>query len=140
MADFHDTLFDLKGKNAIVTGASRGIGEAIAHRLAQHGARVTVSSRDLEACEKVATAINETEGRDAAHAVACNISHEEHLQKLVNKSQEILGPTDILICNAAVNPAYGPSGEMTDEQIDKIFNCNIKSNHKLAHMAIPAME
>ena len=88
----------------------------------------------------MAKAINEAEGRDAAHAVACNISHEEHLQALVDKSQEVLGPTDILVCNAAVNPAYGPSKDLTDEQMDKIFNCNIKANHKLAHMAIPSME
>ena len=139
MADLSNTLFDLTGKNAIVTGASRGIGEAIAQRFAQHGANVIVSSRDLEACQKVADGINDAEGRVAAHAIACNISHTEQLENLVAKSEETIGKTDILICNAAVNPYFGPSRDITDEQIDKIFNCNIKSNHKLSHLVAPSM-
>ncbi|MEE4212114.1 MAG: SDR family oxidoreductase [Parvularcula sp.] len=139
MADLGNTLFDLSGRSAIVTGASRGIGEAIAKRLAQHGATVTVSSRKLDACEEVAQAINDAEGRDAAHAVACNISHGEALADLVAQHKERFGPADILVCNAAVNPAYGPSKDITDEQIDKIFDCNIKANHKLSHLVLPNM-
>lgn len=139
MANFDGTLFDLAGKSAIVTGASRGIGEAIAQRLAQHGANVTVSSRNIEACQAVADGINKAEGRDAAKAVAANISHTEALETLVDQHEESFGAADILICNAAVNPFYGPSKDMTDEQIDKIFNCNIKSNHKLCHMVMPKM-
>ncbi|MEM1379419.1 MAG: SDR family oxidoreductase [Pseudomonadota bacterium] len=139
MADFQNTLFDLSGKSAIITGASRGIGEAIARRLAQHGASVTVSSRKLEACESVAASINESEGREAAKAVAANISHREALEELVDQHTAQFGAADILICNAAVNPAYGPSADLTDEQIDKIFNCNIKANHRLCHLVIPKM-
>lgn len=139
MANFQDTLFDLSGKSAIVTGASRGIGEAIARRLAQHGANVTVSSRKLDACEEVANAINAQEGRGAAYAVACNISHDEALGELVRQHEDKFGPADILICNAAVNPAYGPTKDITDDQIDKIFNCNIKANHKLSHLVLPKM-
>ncbi|MEM9840665.1 MAG: SDR family oxidoreductase [Pseudomonadota bacterium] len=139
MTDISGTLFDLSGKSAIVTGASRGIGEAIARRLAQHGANVTVSSRKLDACQDVADAINAAEGRDAAQAAAANISHAEALQDLVDTHEAKFGPADILICNAAVNPAYGPSADLTDEQIDKIFNCNIKANHKLSHMVMPKM-
>ncbi|NNU14932.1 SDR family oxidoreductase [Parvularcula sp. ZS-1/3] len=140
MADHTGTLFDLSGKSAIVTGASRGIGEAIAKRLAQHGANVTVSSRKLDACEEVAKEINDAEGRDAAFAVACNISHTEELAKLVSAHEDRFGKADILICNAAVNPAYGPTKDITDEEIDKIFNCNIKANHKLSHLVLPGME
>ena len=140
MTDFTDTLFDLTGKTAIVTGASRGIGEAIAKRLAQHGANVVVSSRKIDACQEVADAINETEGRKAAHAVACNISHREHLQQLVDETNEVFGDVDILICNAAVNPAFGASKDITEEQIDKIFDCNIKANHFLSHMVLPQMK
>jgi NAD(P)-dependent dehydrogenase (short-subunit alcohol dehydrogenase family) len=139
MADLQNTLFDLSGKTAIVTGASRGIGEAIARRLAQHGAKVTVSSRKLDACEEVAASINAAEGEGTAKAVACNISHEEHLVELVRQHEASFGPADILICNAAVNPYYGPSGDISNEQIDKIFNCNIKANHKLSHLVLPKM-
>ncbi len=134
------TLFDLAGKTAIITGASRGIGEAIARRLAQHGANVVVSSRKLEPCQEVAKSINQETGRDCAYAIACNISHKEHLQNLVDETNQKFGDVDILICNAAVNPAYGPSKDITEEQIDKIFNCNIKANHLLAHMVLPQMQ
>lgn len=139
MADLSNTLFDLSGRTAIVTGASRGIGAAIAQRLAQHGASVTVSSRNLDACREVADAINEAEGRKAASAAAANISHAEALEALVAAHEQTWGPADILICNAAVNPAYGPSKDLTDEQIDKIFTCNIKANHKLCHHVLPGM-
>ncbi len=140
MPDLSGTLFDLSGKNAIVTGASRGIGEAIARRLAQHGANVVISSRKLEACQAVAGAINEAEGRDAAVAKACNISHREDLSALVDFAKEAHGPTDILIANAAVNVHYGPSSDITEEQIDKIMGCNFKSNHFLSHMVAPGMK
>ncbi len=139
MADFSGTLFDLSGKTAIVTGASRGIGEAIARRMAQHGANVIVSSRKLDACETVVASINEDEGRTAAAAVACNISHREHLGNLVEKTNEIFGPVDILVNNAAVNPAFGPTKDITEEQIDKIFDCNIKATHFLSHLCLPQM-
>lgn len=139
MASMTDTLFDLSGKNAIVTGGSRGIGEAIARRLAQHGANVMVASRNADTCQEVADSINKAEGRDAAAATACNISHREHLQALVDETNKVFGPVDILINNAAVNPAYGPSKDITEEQIDKIFDCNIKATHFLSHACLPQM-
>ena len=134
-----ESLFNLSGKTAVVTGASRGIGEAIARRLAQHGANVVVSSRKLDACEAVAGLINETEGREAAHAVACNIGRKEDLQHLVDETRQKWGPADILISNAAVNPHYGPSAELSDEQFDKILTCNVKASHWLSHMVLPEM-
>ena len=134
-----DSLFDLSGKTAIVTGASRGIGEAIARRLAQHGANVVVSSRKREACQTVADAINEAEDREAAYVVPCNISHKEELQRLVDETRAKWGPADILIANAAVNPYYGPSAEMSDEHFDKILDCNVKAPHWLSHMVLPEM-
>ncbi len=139
-AKFNDTLFDLSGKTAIVTGASRGIGEAIARRMAQHGANVVVSSRKVESCQEVVESINKDEGREAAFAVGCNISHKEHLQMLVDETNKKFGDVDILVCNAAVNPAFGHSKDITEEQIDKIFDCNLKANHWLAHMVAPQME
>ncbi len=140
MSDAAATLFDLTRKTAIVTGASRGIGEAIAKRLAQHGANVIVSSRKPEACQKVVDAINEREGREAAFAIGCNISHKEELQKLVDETKDKWGEPDILVSNAAVNPYYGPSAGMTDDQFDKILSCNVKASHWLSHMVLPGMQ
>jgi len=134
-----NSLFDLSGKTAIVTGASRGIGEAIARRLAQHGANVIVSSRKIDACQAVVDAINEAAGRDAAHAVACNIAHKEELQRLVDETKAKWGPAEIVVSNAAVNPYFGPSAEMSDEQFDKTLTCNVKASHWLSHMVLPDM-
>lgn len=135
-----NTLFDLGGKTAIVTGASRGIGEAAARHLARHGANVIVSSRKLEACAEVANSINEETAREAAHPVACNISHREQLAELVAATDKKFGPADILVCNAAVNPYFGPSKDISEDQIDKILNCNIKANHFLSHLVLPGMK
>ncbi len=133
------TLFNLTGKVAVVTGASRGIGEAIARRLAQHGANVIVSSRKLDACQKVVDDINGIEDREAAFAVPCNIAHKEDLQRLVDETKAKWGPADILVANAAVNPHYGPSADMSDEHFDKILTCNVKATHWLSHMVLPDM-
>ena len=140
MPDLAGTLFDLSGRTAVVTGASRGIGEAIARRLAQHGARVVVSSRNLAPCQEVAASINEAEGREAASAFACNVSHRDQLQALVDHANEAFGPIDVLVPNAAVNVHYGPSAEIDEGQIDKIIGANFKSTHFLAHMVAPQMK
>lgn len=139
MSGLRDTLFDLSGKSAVVTGASRGIGEAIARRLAQHGADVLVASRDLEACEGVARAINDETGRDAAHAAACNITRKGDLEALAQTATARLGKVDILVANAAINPHYGPSAAISDEQFDKIMTANVKATHWLAHLVLPQM-
>ncbi len=132
-------LFDLTGKTAIITGSSRGIGKAIAHRLAEHGANVVVSSRKLDACEAAAEEINKAVGRTAAIAVAANIAVKEALQKLVDETEAAFGAVDILVCNAASNPYFGPMGDMTDEQFTKILQNNIISNHWLIQMTAPKM-
>ena len=139
MTSFANSLFDLSGKAAVVTGASRGIGEAIAHRLAQHGASVVVSSRNIEMCEVVAEAINKETGREAAVAAACNISRKPELRALVDLANEKFGKIDILVSNAAVNPYFGPSAGISDEQFDKIMTCNVKASHWLSHMVLPQM-
>jgi NAD(P)-dependent dehydrogenase (short-subunit alcohol dehydrogenase family) len=136
-----DNLFNLSGKVAIVTGSSRGIGEAIAKRMAQHGAKVVVSSRKPEACEEVAKEINETSGngKEVATVIACNIAEKAQLQALIDKTIEKWGRLDILVCNAAVNPFYGFSRDIPDEAFDKVLDCNVRSNHWLCHMAAPHM-
>lgn len=131
-------LFDLKGKVAIVTGSTKGIGEAIVHRMAEHGAKVVVSSRKADACDKVAGAIN-AKYPDAAIAVPCNISEKADLQRLVDTTMAKWGKVDILVCNAAVNPYFGPSKDTPDDAFDKIMSTNVKSNHWLCHMVLPQM-
>lgn len=133
-------LFNLEGKSAVVTGASRGIGEAIARRLAEHGADVIVSSRKIDACEKVAASINESLGRKAARAAQCNITRKEELKALVEFAIRELGKIDVLVANAAVNPYFGSAEGMTDEQFDKIMTANVKATHWLSQFVLPQMK
>ena len=134
-----DNLFDLSGKVAIVTGSSKGIGRAIVERMAQHGAKVVVSSRKADICDEVAASINETQGAEVAAAIPCNISHKEELAKLVAKTREKWGAVDSLVCNAAVNPFFGSSADIPDDAFDKIMGVNIKSNMWLCNMVLPEM-
>jgi NAD(P)-dependent dehydrogenase (short-subunit alcohol dehydrogenase family) len=132
-------LFDLTGKTAIVTGSSRGIGKAIAHRMAEHGANVVVSSRKIDASQQAADEINQTLGRKAAIAVACNIAAKEALQHLVDETMAAFGRVDVLVCNAASNPYFGPMSGISDDQFLKILQNNIVSNHWLINMVAPQM-
>ena len=132
-------LFDLTGKTAIVTGSSKGIGKAIAHRLAEQGANVVISSRKLDACEEAVKEINDLVGRKAAIAVAANIAVKEALQTLVDETNKAFGKIDILVCNAASNPYFGPMRDMADDQFHKILQNNIVSNHWLIQMVAPQM-
>lgn len=132
-------LFSLDGQVAVVTGSSRGIGRAIAERLAEHGARVVISSRKAEACEEVAAAINARHGDGRAIAVAANLSSKEQLRRLVDETQRRLGPIDVLVCNAATNPYYGPMAGIADEQFRKILDNNVIANHWLIQYATPSM-
>ncbi|MDV3256751.1 MAG: SDR family oxidoreductase [Sphingomonas sp.] len=132
-------LFDLTDKVAIVTGSSRGIGLAIAAALAEHGANVVISSRKQDACEEVAHAINAQHGEGRAIAVAANISDKEALQTLVDETKEAFGRIDILVCNAASNPYYGPMAGISDEQFRKILDNNVLANHWLISMVAPEM-
>ena len=134
---FSGSLFDLTGKVAIVTGSSRGIGRSIALRLAQHGAKVVVSSRKAEACEPVAQEIRSQGGQ--AMVVQANISRKEELQNLVDQTVASWGRIDTLVCNAAVNPYFGPSAGISDEAFDRIMNSNVRSNFWLVNMAMPHM-
>jgi NAD(P)-dependent dehydrogenase (short-subunit alcohol dehydrogenase family) len=132
-------LFDLTGKVAIITGSTKGIGKAIAERMADHGAKVTISSRKANACEAVAAAINEAHP-GAAIAVPANISSKDDLQRLVDETRKAFGKVDILVCNAASNPYYGPMSGISDEAFRKILDNNIVSNNWLINMVAPEMK
>ena len=135
----NDSLFDLTGKVAVITGSTRGIGKAIAYRMAQHGAKVVVSSRKPDACDATTAEINAA-FPGSALAIPCNISYKEQLRNLVDKTHEAFGQVDVLVCNAAVNPYAGPMAECPDDAFDKIMGSNIRSNHWLAGMVLPEMK
>lgn len=133
------SLFDLTGKVAIITGSSRGIGRSIAEQMAVQGAKVVISSRKQEACEEVAAAINAKHGAGTAVAIAASISSKQALEELVGGAKAAFGKIDILVCNAASNPYYGPAGGISDEQFRKILDNNVLSNHWLSQMVLPEM-
>jgi len=136
-----DNLFDLSGQVAIVTGSTKGIGRAIASRLAQHGAKVVVSSRKSDVCDEVTADINENWAANGGEAWAfpCHVGDKERLQALVDETKAKWGRIDICVPNAGVNPYYGPSIDMPDSAFDKIFEINVKSTYWLCHMCLPTM-
>jgi NAD(P)-dependent dehydrogenase (short-subunit alcohol dehydrogenase family) len=133
------SLFSLAGKVAIVTGSSRGIGRAIATRMAEHGAKVVISSRKPDSCAEVRDAINAAHGKDSAISIPANISSKDDLKHLVEETTRQLSRVDVVVCNAASNPYYGPLGGIGDEQFRKILENNVIANHWLINFAVPQM-
>lgn len=131
-------LFDLTGKTAIITGSSRGIGKAMATAMAAQGANVVISSRKADACEAAAAEINASGGGKAI-AIPASIASKEELENLVNQTRKAFGKIDILVCNAATNPYFGPMLDIADEQFEKILRNNVLSNHWLVQMVAPEM-
>jgi len=129
--------FDLTGKVAVITGSSRGIGRSIAEQLAAAGAKVVISSRKAEPCENVAKSIRD--GGGEAIAVTANIADKAQLEHLVATTRSEWGQIDVLVCNAASNPYYGPMAQMPDEAFNKVLQNNIVSNHWLANLVLPEM-
>lgn len=130
-------LFDMTGKVALITGSTKGIGRSIAEEMARQGAKVVISSRKAEVCEQVAGELK-AEGFEAI-AIPCHVGKKDQLQNLVDKTIEAWGKIDVLVCNAATNPVYGPTAEMTDEAWDKIMDTNVKGTFWLTNMVLPGM-
>ena len=133
------SLFSLTGKVAIITGSSKGIGKAIAERMAEQGAKVVISSRKAGPCDEVAAAINAKFGAGTALSIPANISSKEQLKNLVDETNLRFGKIDILVCNAASNPYYGPMAGIEDAQFRKIFENNVLANHWLIGFVAPQM-
>lgn len=129
--------FDLTGHVAVVTGSSKGIGRSIAEIMAAMGAKVVVSSRKADACEVVAEGIRKA-GGDAT-VIPCNIGRKPDCEALIKGAVQKYGKIDALVCNAAVNPYFGPLAGIQDDQWDKIMESNIRSNLWLANMSAPGM-
>ena len=132
-------LFDLSGKTAIVTGSSRGIGKASAIELARHGANVVISSRKQDACEAVVAEIDAEIGPGRAMAIAASISDKAALARLVTATRDRFGRVDVMVCNAASNPYYGPMAGIADDQFRKLLDNNILSNHWLIQIVADEM-
>ena len=132
------SLFDLKGKTALVTGATRGIGKSIAEELGKAGANVAICSRKADACAETEAELS----RSGVEVLAkpCNVSRKEELQALVDATRAKWGRIDIVVANAATNPYYGPLTDIGDEAFDKIFANNLKSVLWLAGMTLPGMK
>ena len=131
------SMFDLTGRVAVITGSSRGIGRAIAIEYARMGARVVISSRRIDACKAVVSEIREAGGH--ATAAACNVRNKADLEGLVAHALRECGHIDILVPNAAINPVYGPSSEVSDAVWNKVLTTNLTATHWLCQLVLPGM-
>jgi NAD(P)-dependent dehydrogenase (short-subunit alcohol dehydrogenase family) len=130
--------FDLTGKVAIVTGSSKGIGRGIAEGMAAQGAKVVISSRKVEPCQAVAEEIRAKGGQAAA--IACHVGRKDDVAQLIEATHKQFGPVDILVCNAAANPYYGPLLDMPDDAYHKTMDTNVLSPMWLIHAVLPDMK
>jgi NAD(P)-dependent dehydrogenase (short-subunit alcohol dehydrogenase family) len=128
---------DLTGKVALVTGGGRGIGKAIAARLAQAGASVAIASRKKENLEATAADLAGRSGRVVP--IVCHLGRLDQVQALVHDTESQLGPVDILVNNSATNLGQGPALEVTDEMLDKMVEINIKAALRLVRLTVPRM-
>ena len=138
MSQKYSSMFRLDGKVAVVSGASKGIGEAMARALAEFGASVVVSSRKQEAVDAVAEAFR-ADGLEAT-AIAANVGNLDDIETLVERTVEVYGGIDIVINNAAANPVYGPLQNTDERAFDKIIEINLKGPLELCKLAYPILQ
>ena len=130
-------MFDLTDKVALVTGSTKGIGKAIAVQMAKAGAKVVISSRKADACEAVSEEVKAAGGE--AISLPCNITHLDQMEALVAGTLSQWGRIDSLVCNAAVNPYYGPFIDTPDDAFAKMMQVNVRSNMQLSKLVLPQM-
>ena len=127
-------MFDLTGKAALLTGASKGMGLAMAQGLAAQGARVVINARNTEQLD---AALSQIDGE--AYAVSAKIGERSEMERLVAEARSKAGPIDILVGNAGVNPFYGATSDIPDDAYDKTMHVNVRANQQLANMVAPDM-
>jgi dehydrogenase/reductase SDR family member 4 len=128
---------NLTGKVAIVTGGGRGIGKAIARRLAGAGANVVIASRKIENLEATVSEFAYLPGKTIP--LVCHVGRLDQLQALVGETEKQLGPVDILVNNSATNIGQGPALNVTDEMFAKMFEINVVSALRLIRLIVPKM-
>jgi NAD(P)-dependent dehydrogenase (short-subunit alcohol dehydrogenase family) len=133
-----DQLFDLSGRVAVVTGATKGIGRSIAEGLAEAGASVVVSSRDQAACDRVAAEVSKATGQMTLGA-ACHMGDWDAIPALVRRSHDHFGRIDVVVNNAGINPAQMSVVDLSSEYLDKLFAVNLKGPVRLAGLVAPIM-
>ena len=131
-------LFELDGKVALVTGASKGIGEAMARGLAEFGARVVLSSRKQESVDEVAASFKD-DGLEAT-GIAANVGKLKDIDNLVDQCVATYGGLDIIVNNAAANPVFGPIQDTDEGAFDKILDVNLKGPFELCKKASPILK
>jgi NAD(P)-dependent dehydrogenase (short-subunit alcohol dehydrogenase family) len=131
--------FDLKNKVAVITGASKGIGEGMARIFAEYGAKVVISSRKQADLDTLAAEISKETGAEVI-GIAAHAGDIDQLKNLIDKTVERFGGVDILVNNAATNPTYGPSLECPDTAFDKIMQINVKAPFELSKYLHPVMK
>jgi dehydrogenase/reductase SDR family member 4 len=129
--------FDLTGKVALITGASKGIGKAMAIAMGQAGASVVISSRKKDALEEVASEMRRDDIE--VYPVSCYVGDQQSMKNLIDQVVEKYGGIDILVNNAAINPVFGPVIDTDEAGFDKIMQVNVKGPFELAKMAYPVM-
>lgn len=133
-------LFDLTGKTALLTGATRGMGFEMAMALAEHGARVVVTARDQTGVDAAVAAINEAVQDDRASGVAASISERAQVEHTVEAAQQMAGPIDILVGNAGINRHFGPTSTIADDDFEATLAGNVQANLWLAQLVAPDMQ
>jgi NAD(P)-dependent dehydrogenase (short-subunit alcohol dehydrogenase family) len=131
------TFFSLTGQTALVTGGGRGIGKAIAKRLAEAGANVVIASRKFSNLQATADELSSLPGK--VIPIECHVGRLDQLQSLVRETESRLGPVDILVNNSATNIGQGPSLDVTDEMLDKMVEINVKAALRLVRLTVPKM-
>ncbi len=132
------SLFDLSQKTAIITGASKGIGFAIAEAFAEYGAKVIVSSRSQEAVDEAADKIQKKGFK--SKGIACHVGESEQRKELVKKTIKTYGGIDILVNNAAINPVHDSLDKMTETVYDKMMDVNLRAAFDLGNLCFPYLK